>query len=194
MAQRSFPDARRPHWPACALGLLATGCGPTSGEIGSAVLFAAPLIVLVVTGVLELLDRFWRQRLPELEPSNRRRYLPLGASAFLGLLSVAAPERPDPKLIGQAIAMLGLLYLGLCLIAWRIGIQRRSRDASFWAQVVIGALLLVPAVPLAFLGQSVDPLAGLYLLAAVAGLYGSPITALLLLGLLFEAWPTRRGE
>lgn len=190
--------------PAALLALIVflAGCGPTETEVGSAILIAAPGILLITTGILEGFTRLWPNKLVAINIETTPRpdlgvWSPVVVGAVLFALAFAAPQTLDQgqfELGFVAFLMVGSVYLTLAMILWRVGISFLSPEAAWQTQLLLAIAFFAPAAPLAFLGKSVEWLMSAYLVVAIGGIYASPLTGLLFTGFLIEAIYRRKRQ
>lgn len=168
-------------------------CGPTDQEAATAVLMAAPAVLVVSLGLLLLLLKLWRR----VDPALTMRPAPLGW-LFVGL-SVAglaqvplATELGAIDLVPIAIWAFGTSYLTILLVLWRVMLAKRPGSAFTVAPIVPMLVLTLAGVPMAlgltgdhdFGGTFYTRVVGiLWVYPGAAGIVAGP----LLLGLLIEA-------
>jgi hypothetical protein len=177
----------------CGLAVVATlaGCGPSPEEVGAAMLLAAPFIVAATTLVLAGLARLERARVVW-----RPTLYVLGGAAALAVGGAVSPEG-GPDRYSNALfgfALIGVMYLGLTLIVWRVWRALRPATAYGFVQVPLALLVLGPAPFLAVGGPSAEPAFALYLYLAIGGLYGWPVVLVLTIGLAIETALRRRAR
>lgn len=199
-------------WPLLG-GILLTSCHePSNEDIGRMVLVSAPLWFLMGWLALGLLLNLWRpvmdERRDELRVSWRPSQL-AGLILILAALFGAASMTPagwDFFLVGvpaenhrsgpywPALLVLGLGYVTVALVTWRIWFALRKGPSFTWALISVLALYWLPALTLALERVVTDigrQIVWGYLYATVPGYFGIP-TALVFLGLVVEALRTRR--
>jgi hypothetical protein len=127
--------------------LLLGGCGPTAREIGQAVLWAAPIITLLVLGLAWGYARLWR---PLLEEPLRVDWRPAVVVAAIQLaVAFATLLRPelDGDLVLIAVWAVGTSHLTLTLLPLRLAL-RSGATAYSWVIAAPWLLLYPPAVML----------------------------------------------
>ena len=170
--------------PLLLLLSLASGCGPTAGEIGQAVLWAAPLITLASFGLAWLYARLWRPLVAELELDPVPVVVLLGLQLVAALGTLLAPEL-DGELVGIAFWLVGTSYLTIAVPLVRLTIQVSPRSAS-WALLAPWLFFYPPALLLAAAGDSTGDLVDLVILIWAAPGYGGWIAAPVALAALAE--------
>lgn len=168
---------------ACAAGLTALllvgGCGPSAREIGQAVLWAAPIITLVVLGLAWGYARLWR---PLLEAPLRVDWRPAVLVAALQLvIALGTLLRPelDAELVSIAVWAVGTSHLTLLLLPLRIAV-RSGTTAYSWVIPAPWVLLYPPAILLGLVlhdpgGDLSDAFALLWILPGWAGWVTGPL-------------------
>lgn len=173
--------------------LLLGGCGPTAREVGQAVLWAAPIITLLVLGLAWCYARLWR---PLLDEPLRVDWRPAVLVAALQLAAAFAtllrPEL-DGDLIAIAVWVVGTSHLTLSLLALRLAI--RSGTAAYsWVIVAPWLLLYPPAVMLGLVlhapaPEPSDAVALLWIVPGWAGWVTGPLALIAVVEVVF-----RRGR
>ena len=159
--------------------LLLGGCGPTAREIGQAVLWAAPIITILVLGLAWGYARLWR---PLLEEPLRVDWRPVVAVAALQLaVALATLLRPalDGDLVLIAVWVVGTSHLTLALLPLRLAL-RSGTTAYSWVIAAPWALLYPPAVMLGLVLHApaqdlADGAAMLWILPGWAGWVTGPL-------------------
>lgn len=183
MPRISCKPAVRPVPLLVALAL-ATGCGPTTREASIAALVVAGAIVVLANALVWPLWRLWRRVRPELDFRWRPSVaIGLGLSA-LGLLAAALPyEGRMAQWLGIGLWLAGTSYMTLFLLVWRIRVP--APNGLAWAHAIAGALVFLPAVPLAFVGSTQgelhDALMFVWVLPGYGGWVSGPLYVLLLI-------------
>ena len=142
-----------------ALGGGLTGCGPSSVEVGAAVLMACPFVLLTITIVHWALARLWSRLRPELAWSPRILLvvlLLLGAVA--GLVAARAPVADLSGMATAAYLFFGGVCLPVDLAIWRSLLRRQGARAFTIAPLGAIALTAWPAPWLLYLGRNEDNL------------------------------------
>ena len=131
---------------------LTGGCGPTSEEMGQAVLWAAPVITLVALGVGWAYAGLWRSLVADLRLDPRPSVVAITLELAIALATLLAPAI-DLDLVLAAFVLVGGSHLTLALAALRIAVHRGSRAYS-WALLAPIPILIPPALVLAVFGES----------------------------------------
>lgn len=142
-----------------ALGGGLTGCGPTSVEVGAAVLVACPFVLLTITIVHWILAKLWTRLRPELAWRPRTLLVvlvPLGAVA--GLVAARAPVADLSGMTTAAYLFFGGVCLPVDLAIWRSLLRRQGARAFTIAPLGAIALTAWPAPWLLYLGRNEDNL------------------------------------
>lgn len=159
--------------------LLLGGCGPTAREIGQAVLWAAPIITILVLGLAWGYARLWR---PLLDEPLRVDWRPAAVVAAIQLIiALATLLRPelDGDLILIAVWAVGTSHLTLALLPLRLAL-RSGTTAYSWVIAAPWLLLYPPAVLLGLVLHDPGPdlsdaVAMLWILPGWAGWVTGPL-------------------
>lgn len=128
------------------LALLLCACGPTSRQIGQAVLWAAPIITVAVLGFAWLYAWLWRPlREAPVRIDLRPALVVAAIQLALAITTLWAPDL-DGELIGIAVWTVGTSYLALQVILLRIALLAPGRVYS-WA-LLAPWLLFYPGAPI----------------------------------------------
>jgi hypothetical protein len=170
---------------------LTGGCGPTSEEMGQAVLWAAPIVTLVALGVAWGYAALWRPLVADLRFDPRPSVVAIAVELAIALATLLAPAI-DLDLVLAAIYLVGASHLTLAMLALRIAVHRGSRAYS-WALLAPIPILIPPAIILAVFGESAGiEQAAIYIWVFPA--YGAaPIFLLALLEVLVRRARARRS-
>jgi len=180
---RSLPadrcyDRRVRRWIGTALVAsaagLAGGCGPTSEQIGQAVLWASPVITLVVLGAAWLYAAAWRPLVDGLRLDPRPGLVVAAVQVAAALATLIAPQL-DLDLVLAAVYAVGVTHLVGSILALRLAVHRGSRKYS-WAWLAPWLVLYPPAVLLALFGDA-SGVADLALFLWIIPGYGGAVTA-----------------
>ena len=136
--------------PSVAIAALSAGCGPTSVEIGQAVLWAAPIITLVALGVASIYALLWRPLVGELRPAPRLGLVVVGVQLAIAMATFSVAEI-DPELVMIAVLVVGASYLAIQVVAMRLMVHRGRYG---WAALVPWLVLYPPALFLLTRGES----------------------------------------
>jgi hypothetical protein len=171
--------------------LFATGCGPSPAQVGGAVLIAAPLVVLLTSGLQWLLLRLWNDARAGIELRLGRNLL-LSATLLLpALAALTIPRAFEWSALG--LWLFGTSYAGVVLLTTRLWLL-----GSWWPRALFGPHLLalpvflLPAMALALelAGQGFQHQAeSLWIFPGWGGMIAGPLY-LLLVGEAF--WRRRR--
>ena len=170
--------------PLLLLLALAGGCGPTAGEIGQSVLWAAPLITLAAYGLAWLYARLWRSLVAELELDPVPVLVLVGLQVVTALVTLLAPEL-DGELVWIAFWLVGASYLTIAVPLVRLTIHLAPRNAS-WALLAPWLFFYPLALLLAAAGDATGDLVDLAILIWAAPGYGGWIAAPVALAALAE--------
>lgn len=187
--------------PALALVLLALGaggCGPTSEEIGRAMLCASPLVMLVSYGVLRLLFVLWRKVRPDFSMRCAPIVWTTGALALLAILALALPFSDPSSDLGEVLNLVLLaLYLGgstalSAQLLLYLFLRLLAPERAFtWS--CLGALVILwPAPILAFVPDSGAAMDWVIMVWAFGGAWGIVPGTLLFIALLDAGLARRR--
>lgn len=159
--------------------LVLGGCGPTAREIGQAVLWAAPIITLLVLGLAWGYARLWR---PLLEAPLRVDWRPAalvtGVQLVLALATLLRPEL-EGELVLTAVWAVGTSHLTLTLLPLRLAL-RSGTTAYSWVLLAPWLVLYPPAVLLGLVLRNPDSnlsdsIAMLWILPGWAGWVTGPL-------------------
>jgi hypothetical protein len=159
--------------------LVLGGCGPTAREMGQAVMWAAPMITILVLGLAWGYARLWRPLLDEpLRVDRRPAVLVAALQILVGCATLLRPEL-DGDLILIAVWAVGTSHLTLVLLPLRLAL-RSGTTAYSWVIVAPWLLLYPPAVLLGLVlrdpGTDVsDAAAMLWILPGWAGWVTGPL-------------------
>jgi len=141
--------------------LLVSGCGPTDEEAGRAVMLAAPIVLLVGTGIMRFLLFLWRRLEPGLDMSMKPSLVAfwvLAGGAVLSLVGITEPPAASGQTPWQsvtewlpaALILFGNTSLALWLVTWRVWLLIDPARAFSWSGLPVLAVLLIPAPFMAF--------------------------------------------
>lgn len=149
--------------------LCLAGCGPSEQEGGLSVLISAPIVLGISLELLYFLTwlgcflepkggppLLWKDFLARVEARSRPPRVMLLVSFVLSVLSVVYVARTEDYRPLEKIADMGLTgiiifgtsFLSVALVFWRLCLFF-SRQAAFWACLVVAVCLVLPALPMA---------------------------------------------
>lgn len=165
-------------------------CGPTSQDIGRAVLVAQPAVFALGLGLLALVLVVWRGR----EVAARWRWPPqlALALALTALAGAVALWDVDPELVLAALWLYGASYATVLLLAARALLAWAPERAFAFASLAPLAAFGLPAALLAGGLVEHESLTGWAVDLFVLPGYGGPVPAVLLLLVLGEGLLRRR--
>lgn len=175
--------------------VLASACGPKTREASIAVLVAAGGIVVLANALVGLLWLLWRRVRAGLG-FRWRPFVVIGlALSGVGLVAEVVPSGGSMgEWLVIALWAVGTSYLTFFLLVWRVRLS--APHGLAWAHAIAGTLMFAPALPLAFVGASQEPLPDalmvLWVLPGYAGFVSGPLFVLLLIEALVR-WRSARG-
>jgi hypothetical protein len=158
---------------ASAAGLASSGCGPTSEEVGQAVLWVSPVITLMALAMAWFYAAAWHPLVEDLRLDPRPGLVVAAGQLAVALATLVTPAI-DLDLLVPAVYLVGATQLLGSLIALRLAVHRGSRWYS-WAWLAPWLLLYPPAVLLAFFGDT-SGVADLALFLWIMPGYGGAVT------------------
>ncbi len=173
---------------------LVSGCGPNTREASIAVLVAAGAIVVLANAVVWLLWLLWHRVRPELRFRWRPFVIVGVVLSGVGLIADALPHAGSmQEYVVIALWAVGTSYLTFFLLVWRIRLSAPNGLAE--AHAIAGALMLGPALPLAFVGSTEgelhDALMILWVFPGYGGAIPGSLFVLLLVEVLVRWWVAR---
>jgi hypothetical protein len=185
-----------------AIGIAAvclTGCMPSDEDIGRMVLLESPVWFLAATATFALLSRSWRPHLLSrgirVRQPDRLQLVALAVLCIGAVLGVAWMTEDgwsyfwgDNGNYWLGGILVGLGYLTVALVIWRIWYAVGGVRSFDWAPIAVLAVFWLPALALAYGGIVPEDLsekvvAG-YMLALYPGFYGVPTVIVLMVFLL----------
>ena len=162
---------------------LTSGCGPTSEDIGQAVLQAAPIVTLLALLVAWVYAMLWEPLVPDLRLDPRPSVIVIAAQLAIAVASLFLPQLLDLANVLFFGCVVGASHLTLAILALRISVHRGSRRYS-WALLAPIPILVPPALVLAVFGDSLGILKAAWTLWALPAWGLGPIVLLALVEVL----------
>lgn len=180
---------RRGLAPSILLGVLLTGCGPSTDQLAATALASAPIAyALALLGVWALYG-LWRERIGSVEPRWG-----LAAVYALALIAVAMITTQGQRVEAEVFAIAAFLCAATCvagsMLLARLGLRRLRASHDYGLTLTVMPALVTAAVYLMFLltwlidGEA-EELAFTIGLALV-GVGGTYVAGPLILGLIVE--------
>lgn len=180
------------------------GCGPNDREAASAVLLAAPLVFVLSQLILRGFLWLWSRVNPALEMRWKPSAIALGILLLLLVaVIVATAAQPDFMTLGNttkrgpdpyrwfptALGAFGASYLAVQLLCWRVWLFIRPASAFTFAFLPVLILMLLPALPMAFIPTQtwIKVMIGLWAMPGYWGIVPA-IFLVVLLGEWFVRW------
>lgn len=177
-----------------AIAALAGGCGPTTQEVGQAVLWAAPFITLAALGLAWCFARLWQPLVAGLRLDARPGLIVVVVQLAIALVTLIEPHI-DVDLIPSAIWAVGATQLLGSLVAIRVAVRLGSR-AYAWAYLAPWLVLYPPAIALAVYGDDVgslvDLVIALWIFPGYLGMVTAPVGVAALIEVIVRRSRVRR--
>jgi hypothetical protein len=171
-------------------------CGPDNEEAARAVMFSAPLALAAGMGLLACMLWLWRKVRPELSIDWKPSLVTLAVLGLGLLLSFVgmSEEAEVARWYPAGLLAMGVSYLAVLLVAWRIWLLAEPRRAFTWSFLPAMVIMLWPCpFMLAWGSESWEGIMlVLWVLPGYMGLVCGPLLAVLIIEVVVRLYLNRK--